>query len=360
MNRTAKWPEWSSTFSHRSFPKMSLLAGMEPVVWDALGRLSWSDFEGVGKQVVLRRALRSIGLGWVATNTTPFRIMVGALHDEARRCHDRSRFLLRLSNNHHITDTVSASTKRRRQCDGDPFRVQVLDNPLPECPAISGPLRRGIITAEQRKAVWTHLDCHGACVIRGAVDLQNIIFSALVTTKTKQIQLRETMGNGISGDPPSIYMDLPNQPESWLHELPVESAIWDLLLGDGGKEFEFCKTHLPKRKSIFLRCGLGAENWAHQDNNSEKIPIQAVVLLSEPIKDFRGGEFYVARQEVQDNDSIQVRRSVCAFHSLGDLVLFQAGKGSGWWHGMLPVHAGDAVPKSRDGYIRKAIGMLQP
>ena len=56
---------------------MSLLAGMEPVVWDALGRLSWSDFEGIGKQVVLRRALRSIGLGWVATNTTPFRIMVG-------------------------------------------------------------------------------------------------------------------------------------------------------------------------------------------------------------------------------------------------------------------------------------------
>jgi len=81
-----RWPRWSENFIKAGFPSSSLLAGTEPAVWDALGRLNLKDFDN-GKQVAVRKALDDIGLGWVATNTTPFRIAVGGLFDAAKRIH---------------------------------------------------------------------------------------------------------------------------------------------------------------------------------------------------------------------------------------------------------------------------------
>ncbi|HSR54812.1 MAG TPA: 2OG-Fe(II) oxygenase, partial [Alphaproteobacteria bacterium] len=112
-----------------------------------------------------------------------------------------------------------------------------------------------------------------------------------------------------------------------------------------------------ERKSILLLAGEGAENWAHQDNNDETPPLQAVLMLSKPAEDFTGGEFYVARQTARTTKRIDVVRYEVPFESPGDLVIFKAGKDSGWWHGMLPVQAGK---NPNDGHLRKAIGMLQP
>jgi len=84
--QSKQWPAWSEHFIKSGFPASSLLAGTEPAVWDALGRLELKDFDN-SKQVLVRKALDDIGLGWVATNTTPFRIEIGGLFDAARKYH---------------------------------------------------------------------------------------------------------------------------------------------------------------------------------------------------------------------------------------------------------------------------------
>lgn len=90
----------------------------------------------------------------------------------------------------------------------------------------------------------------------------------------------------------------------------------------------------------------------HQDNNKEKVPIQAVLLIRRPHKDFTCGEFYVAqrRREYDDeakqesNDDaksdphtlkkdshdkqpkIMIDRILVEWENAGELVLFMAGR----------------------------------
>jgi hypothetical protein len=64
------WPAWSPELVKRPFPPKSLLEGTEPLVWEALGQLDAKDFQNTGKQVALRKALRKVDLGWIATNDT--------------------------------------------------------------------------------------------------------------------------------------------------------------------------------------------------------------------------------------------------------------------------------------------------
>lgn len=109
----------------------------------------------------------------------------------------------------------------------------------------------------------------------------------------------------------------------------------------------------------------------HQDNNREGLPVQAVLMLNRPGPDFQGGQFYVARQQLENSTENGTSQDVLHFHrylvewaQAGDLVLFLAGKETKWWHGMMPVKQGKeetnppetSVPK----YAREAIGMLQP
>ncbi len=334
------WPEWSDTFIKSGFPEHSLLAGTEPVVWAALGRLELEDFNSP-KQVTLRKALEDVGLGWVATNTTPFRIAVGGLFDAARETHRR------IAEGNHRETGRTAST--------NPV-IHVETNALPEGEySITGPLHQGMVTESCRKAVWRQLESYGACAIRQAV-VTPMISAEYESTDARKTKLARTMGNGIAGEPQSIYMGLANQ-SGW-HEALI-STLQDLLAGPGTPYKSSESSGVAERRSILLLAGDGAENWAHQDNNDETPPVQAVLMLSDPQVDFSGGEFYVARQIKNTESEIHIQRYTVRFESPGDLVIFIAGKRKGWWHGMLPVRA-PGHQKPGQEYVRRAVGMLQP
>jgi len=348
------WPSWSPNLVNRGFPTGSLLEGTEPAVWSALGRLPSSAFSG-RKQKPIRAALREIGLSWVATNSTPFRVAVGGIYDAAAK--------YRKELGHHSNSSeISGQDAKRRKIDCK-LRVQLYKCHLPECDEIRGPLKHGKVTASQRAVLWKQIREHGACVIRGAVPRDDISTSPPESSsRAKKVRLAETTGNGVAGVPPSYYTDLPQpEPSTWRYEL--EAGVWDVLLGEGaeGEAAEANFSNPPERKSILLCCGEGSENWAHQDNNADGMaPVQAVLMLSEPGKSFQGGDFYVAKQEQSQNqEGICFRRYEVSFQSPGDLIIFQAGKGSGWWHGMLPVRSGNDN-SSEQGFLRETVGLLQP
>lgn len=338
-----RWPEWSDSFIKSGFPETSLLAGTEPALWEALGRMELKDFNN-GKQVTLRNALDAIGLGWVATNTTPFRITIGGLFDAAERAH-RQR-----AQGGVWPGSTTAPTHRA------PPAIQVDTHRLPETNgSITGPLNTSMATPTNRGAVWNQLETYGACVIRKAVSA-SALMSVANTQPARETKLSRTMGNGIAGSPQSVYQGLSTRPD-WLDSL--EQTLGQLLVGPGAPDEYARGIALLNRKSILLLAGEGAENWAHQDNNNETPPVQAVLMLSTPQEDFTGGEFYVSRQVRHTDQEIRIVRYKVSFTSPGDLVLFVAGKHSGWWHGMLPVKAGQ-YGKAEHEYLRRALGMLQP
>jgi hypothetical protein len=336
-----RWPRWSDDLVKAGFPQSSLLAGTEPAVWNALGRLAPEDFDD-GKQVVLRKALDEIGLGWVATNTTPFRIAVGGLFDAAER---RQRDGTRSSDRRRSGNGPGSASAPA--IDVRPERLPAPDD------ALTGPVARIARTRANREALWNQLETQGACVIREAVPTSTLK-TLPDTGAAKPTKLARTAGNGVAGDPPAVYLDI-GEPPAWHNAL--EGTLGELLIGPGapGELTEAAAT--LERRTILLQAGEGAENWAHQDNNDETPPVQAVLMLSEPQKDFTGGEFYVARQTARTDTRIDIVRHEVTFVSAGDLVIFKAGRDSGWWHGMLPVRAGEA---GRTGHLRRALGLLQP
>ena len=397
---SSSWPPYDPVHQPRSsFPSDSLLAGTEPLIWQALGTLA-PQLEAFSKQVAIRQALRSIRLGWIATNTTPFRIAVGKLYDQAlAHVKQQQQQQKQRSKNRRVKYTLPEQLPS----------IQIDTTPVPPNSAIQGPLYLPTtFTKDQRMAVWRDLGTYGACVVRKAVSVSDL--AAMTPTATspetrsgiKIHRLAETMGNGVAGTPPSRYFDLPKRHSACL--LKLEANLWNLLLlqkdkdkddnggaenGDNTQPTKFPryygKEDRSPRKSLFLQYGTGAENWAHQDNNKETVPIQAVLLTSQPGVDFEGGEFYVATRQDQpqkhegDNEGqdsshyvLKFRRHVVSWEHAGDLVLFQAGKETGWSHGMMPVKE---APSQKDGntnnhhhnnddkeriYVRQTIGMLQP
>jgi hypothetical protein len=123
-------------------------------------------------------------------------------------------------------------------------------------------------------------------VIRKAIDIQNVTPTEAeeTTSNTKKMKLAQTIGNGVAGEPPSHYMTS-NVPK-------IEDLVWDLvLLGPGShrpdKSYKNPPT-TPRRKSILIKAGIGSENFAHQDNNSDKeLPFQAFYLYSKPEESFQ-------------------------------------------------------------------------
>ena len=407
------WPPWEPL--KRGFPKNSLLTNMEPLVWRALGTLS-SELEAYSKQIALREALRKLGLGWIATNTTPYRIAVGQLYDRAlaqvreqeqktennqstpttTSSSSSSSMNTRMSTstsdditNHHEN---SPSSNKRTKWTVKPLpAIDIITVTLDSCSVFEKPFvdehlksksQTRKISKEQRHAVWKELHNSGVCIIRKAIPLEACSLIASNTEDSKNPEkksstsLSETLGNGVGGTPTSMYRDLSNSESSQLADL--EDILWDILTGETGSECNRrgCRS---SRKNILLQYGLGAENWAHQDNNrQEDVPVQAVLLTSQPGKDFRGGEFYVACRDDENTTNLScakafvIRRHVASWENAGDLILFMAGKESGWFHGMMSVQpeAGNNMSsqgdeslnhsQSDDKFAREAIGMLQP
>jgi hypothetical protein len=97
---------------------------------------------------------------------------------------------------------------------------------------------------------------------------------------------------------------------------------------------------------LLLRYGAGDYNCLHRDLYGELVfPLQATILLSEPERDFEGGEFMLVEQRPRQ----QSRGEVVPLRQ-GDAVIFavnqRPAKGSRGWHrtamrhGVSSVHRG--------------------
>ena len=84
------WPK--NNPSTKRFPEGGLLHNLDQYIWDAIAHIDPQLFntKGKRKQVAIREALNLIGMGWVATNETPYRKAVGALFDEAEKIYERN------------------------------------------------------------------------------------------------------------------------------------------------------------------------------------------------------------------------------------------------------------------------------
>ena len=84
------WPK--NNPSTKQFPEGGLLNNLDQYIWDAIAHIDPQLFntKGKRKQVAIREALNLIGMGWVATNETPYRKAVGALFDEAEKIYERN------------------------------------------------------------------------------------------------------------------------------------------------------------------------------------------------------------------------------------------------------------------------------
>lgn len=390
------WPDYTPI--PRPFSSHSLLAGTEALVWQALGCCCCGvkpPLHAMSKQVAVRRALARCGLDWIATNTTPFRITVGKLYDQAVIAAAAATTAESLLEEKESTSSSSSScpheNNKRPKYDTTlaTTTVQTVTTYIPSNSLLTGPWVGKAATKlpnvqQQSTALWQDLNTFGACLVRQAVSgadaqalqatLEQAAAAAASNNRNKTIkmtQLRETMGNGVAGLPLSRYMDIvPHMTTDPI--LPdLETMLWELLLAakrdkdSNNKATTTTTTRHPNRKHIFLQYGVGAENWAHQDNHHrhDPLPVQAVLLTSRPAGvDFDGGEFYVARRRDDNATTLHLERNVVKWENAGDLVVFMAGQE--WWHGMMPVLApGVAAAKNDDtpkNYARQAIGMLQP
>jgi len=333
-----------------------LLAGCEAAVWQEMGRLPAEEL-GVGgavpggrkkvaKQPPVRKALHAIGLGWVATNTTPFRIAVGRLFDAAA---DAAAGTIK---------TAQAIGKKRRH--DHEVKAAVAQHSAPPVYSsrltthawLDGPLDTTFVE-RCREQVLHCLEEEGAVVIRGAaspLSVSSSSWQALVERlkagggKGGKKFLRETTGSGVAG-------------------AQAGDTAYGTVAGFEGLQaacLRLVSCRSPRccaKKSILLSYTEGAENWAHQDNNADAdCPYQAVLLLSRPGIDFNGGQFYVAKQQhCGDGVVTSITRREVELQQPGDLVIFQAGKDTGWFHGVLPVQRGTASKCCRD-----AVGLIHP
>ncbi len=410
------WPPYTSL--PRGFPSHSLLVGTEALVWQSLGAVLGSDktshvtptlaltkLESSAKQVALRQALRRIGLGWVATNTTPFRIVAGKLYNRAvdqlkQLCSDSAVEDLSKESDHHRASPLPKRRKLSSTSCLPSVTVRTFNPPSSTIfhnqPLVNDQFERILpsVTKSQRTALWQQLETQGAVVLRQAVPQTALEQFEVSTThcSAKQskpqagrlLMLRETMGNGVAGTPPSrYYTDLPEPARTQAAKL--SAILWDLLLDQS--------TSAPPCKSIYLEYSVEAEKWAHQDHagrsDRPRPPVQAVLLLlgshrrSSPAcgkLDFVGGQFYVARRCVNNdrdtnthNDTttgreITLDRYMVGWEQAGDLVLFLSA--NEWWHGMMPVEAqydddddddvNEVQSTGEPTFVRRAIGLLQP
>lgn len=343
------WPPYVPLV--RSFQENSLLAGTEPLVWRALGNVK--GLESLSKQLAIREALRELKLGWVATNTTPFRIVVGKLYDHA--------LAVKREQKHSLENKEPDAKQAKIQLP----KLEIVTENVPSNPSVQGPFLNDqgesstSFTKAQRGAVWSDINKYGACVIRSAISEKaiNALYPKDLDSDRSEepaaSKVTDTQGTGVSGSPPSHYEDMPKPYSDELIEL--EKSVIDLLLTDDLPE------QTQQRKHIVLKFGVNGENWAHRDDHhDEAFPIQAELLMSEPKKDFNGGEFYIARRDDDESNGIlRIRRSIVQWENAGDLIMFHGSYGSGWWHGLEQVKEGDSG-KQATVYPRKSIGMLQP
>ena len=299
--------------------------------------LSYSKEDTPSKQVRFRQALRRVAtklpefscLEKLNTKTTGFRVFLKALWDGCKMPQTQT----------------NAKALKSRQEEGLQLALAALDIPENGC-SLPKHCVDSKWSLSQNKVYREILDrdsivCLPNFVNKEAVGyLRGQVKSYLARAGNSGEKLRETTGLGVNG----IYF---SRNGGW--KLPYLRAIQTSI----GKTL-----HLPDNqynsKAVLLGYGEGGQNWAHQDDNTQ-YPYQALLLLSQPQKDFDGGQLYVLDGTDQDHwiereAGHQNAGDVCVFRSNGCV-----------FHGMNTVLScedpGGSCPKPPH---RVAVGLLQP
>ena len=307
------WPTEDPTKHTQPWPK-GLLHGLDDAVWTALAHVPRDAFESK-QQLAIREALKLVGMGWVATNTKPYRMAMGnpaGKYIIAREIHEGNNWKKPAEPLPPITKIDFEDRMLPKEADFHHF-------------------------ASNQADIREALEAYGVAMIRG--HYRNEIGDEIQEEKTKR-KLANTKGDGVAG---AYYADIKS--EKW-NDLQT-TFLSAFLKGDD------LKHAVLTRKTIVLRYKEGSENFAHRDglDDGEAFPYQGTVMLSNPGVDFTGGEFYVASK---DAESGRIVRTKVEFKNPGDMVLFRADKAGGYEHGMLPVRKG-----SSSICERVAIGLFQ-
>mmetsp|Transcript_8376 Transcript_8376/g.12545 ORF Transcript_8376/g.12545 Transcript_8376/m.12545 type:complete len:437 (+) Transcript_8376:52-1362(+) len=390
LSSSWSWPDIDP--SEKRCPPTSLLYGLDDEIWRAMGphHVDPTAFNG-RMQLAIRQALDQIGLGWVATNNTSYRVAMGGKNGKfahAKRIHEQNGWKRKAKGEWKELTTMQG--KNIEKCPRNPKCAQITvdDLVIKEADVFHGSFDE--IDKEQLRKV---LDTYGVAMIRGAMSQHSI------NEFREQCQecpygtptlIQNTAANGKAGgngnkNDKYSYSYYNNVKENLILGKLQDSIIDALMAGNEaeGNIIKRCK------KSILLRYAENSENWAHTDGVDWKY--QATLMLSDPSRDFSGGEFYVARtgrrtvipipttsttdgnsgygdddDDDDDDDDCGgtttgdkfkhqgIVRNIVEFQNAGDLVIFEASKQTKYFHGMLKVKRG-----TNDTCERVAIGLLQ-
>lgn len=323
------WPSEDPSKQKQPWPQ-GLLHGLDDAIWEALAHVPTDIYQQKKgqQQATIREALNLIGMGWIATNTTSYRMAMGKPNGKyiaARATYEANGWQPPAAPLPVIAEVRFDDTFLPKEAEFEELN-------------------------QNKDKVLSAMEEYGVVVIRKLYS--NEIGEEFDECKTKR-KLAKTKGDGIAGGAgvgASYYADL-------------KSKKWDDLQKIMLSEFltgEVLDHALRNRKAIVLRYAEGAENFAHRDGLSatsdancsiKAFPYQGTVMVSKPGVDFTGGEFYVASK---DAESGKITRTKVEFKNPGDVVLFRADNEGGYEHGMLTVGNGSAATCER-----VAIGLFQ-
>lgn len=182
---------------------------------------------------------------------------------------------------------------------------------LPPLPAGAdlGPLAR--LGAAEWPAIEAALDADGAAVIQGLLSAADAAALVALYDEARHFRSRVVMARHGFGRGEYQYFAYPLPPLlQQLREAAYERLVpianrWSAALGDGTSYptkhaafVERCHAAGQQRPTpLLLRYGAGDYNCLHQDLYGEHVfPLQVVMLLSQPGRDFDGGEFVMTEQ----------------------------------------------------------------
>lgn len=367
------WPEQYT--GERRFPNNHILWKSEPLIWSALAHASPELFkkEDKEKQIALRAALNRLGLGWVGTNNTQLRMAVGALYDEARSCYLQNSWRTPKAPLPSITpakiNDVKFSAKNGDVCiNGTQYTNTHGEWNFQLLKSVKD---KEFLPLDVARKINSNLEKLGMDIIRGAVNKPTVELlsqgkhtegchpNARPLEKCGNCKkLSETAGSGMAGD------DLTNEqvgshyiylrPSDYLKRLQkaMVVSLSQSAAASRPLELDAATNEAIARKHIMLRYSTGGENWAHSDAVGTDFPFQALLMLSNS-DEYDGGEFYVAKQDAENNSGeiqerqLSITRLCTPKLNSGDLVIFASG--GKYCHGMKTVTSGERI----------AVGLLQ-
>lgn len=179
----------------------------------------------------------------------------------------------------------------------------------------------GRLAAVDWAAVATDLDAQGFAVLPGLLRPEECDRTAGLYDQSGGFRSHVVMGRHGFGRGEYRYFSYPLPPlvqglreRLWPHLAPIANR-WHEAMGMAarfpGAHAEFlgrCHDAGQRRPTpLLLRYGQGDYNCLHQDLYGEHVfPLQAAVLLSEPGRDFEGGEFVLTEQRPRMQSRVMV------------------------------------------------------